>query len=195
MHTVGDINDHCDTPSILNELRLKNVNKLVIGHLNINSLPNKFDQLKSIIGKNIDILVITETKIDLSFPSSQFMIEEFSVPYRFDRNRSGGGVIEGEDIEGVFVEVNLRKSKWLIFGGYRPPCQSVEHFFKNVGFALDTYRQIYDKYFLAGDFNMEDTEPVLSEFLTNYVCENLVKDKTCFKNPEYPRCIDLFITN
>ena len=51
MHTVGDINDHCDTHSILNELRLKNVNKLVIGHLNINSLPNKFDQLKLIIGK------------------------------------------------------------------------------------------------------------------------------------------------
>ena len=42
---------------------------------------------------------------------------------------------------------------------------------------------------------MEDTEPVLSEFLTNYDCKNLVKDKTCFKNPEYPRCIDLFITN
>ena len=42
---------------------------------------------------------------------------------------------------------------------------------------------------------MEDTEPVLSEFLTNYDCKNLVKDKTCFKNPEYPRCIDFFITN
>ena len=133
------------------------------------------------------------------------------MPYRFDRNKSGGGVIVyirddipnkqlvkhklHEDIEGVFVEVNLRKSKWLIFGGYRAPCLSVEHFFKNVGFALDTYRQTYDKFFLAGGFNMEDTEPVLSEFLTNYDCKNLVKDKTCFKNPEYPRCIDLFITN
>ena len=51
MHTVGGIDDHCDTPSILNEYGLKNVNKLVIGHLNINSLPNKFDQLKLIIGK------------------------------------------------------------------------------------------------------------------------------------------------
>ena len=91
--TFKTVNDHCDTPSILNELRLKNVNKLVIGHLNINSLPNKFDQLKSIIGKNIDISVITETKIDSGFPSSQFMIEGFSVPYRFDRNRSGGRVI------------------------------------------------------------------------------------------------------
>ena len=45
-----------------------------------------------------------------------------------------------EDIEGVFVEVNIRKTKWLIFGAYRPLCQSVEYFFKHVGFALDTYR-------------------------------------------------------
>ena len=35
----------------------------------------------------------------------------------------------------------------------------------------------------------------MSEFLTNYDCNNLVEDKTCFKNPENPRCIDLFITN
>ena len=34
---------------------------------------------------------------------------------------------------------------------------------------------------------MEDTEPVWSEFLTNYDCKNSVKDKACFKNPEYPR--------
>ena len=203
--------DSCDTPSLLNRLKLKNVHRLVIGHLNINSLPHKFYQLKSIIGKNIDILVITETKIDSSFPNSQFRIEGFSMPYRFDRNRLGAGIIVyvrddipskqrtrhkfPEDIEGIFTEVNLRKTKWLIFGAYRPPSQSAQYFFKHVGFALDTYRQSYDKFLFAGDFNIEDNQPVLLEFLTNYDSKNLVKEKTCFKNPENPRCIDLFITN
>ena len=42
---------------------------------------------------------------------------------------------------------------------------------------------------------MEDTKPILSEFLSNYDCKYLVRDITCFKNPENPRCIDLFITN
>ena len=42
---------------------------------------------------------------------------------------------------------------------------------------------------------MEDTKPVLSELSTSYHCNNLVEDKTCFKNPENPRCIDLFTTN
>ena len=100
-----------------------------------------------------------------------------------------------QDIEGVFVKVNLRKTKWLIFGVYRPLCQSVEYLFKNVGFALDTLRQTHEKFLLARDFNTEEIEPFLSEFSTNYDCSNLVKDKTCFKNPENPTCIYLFITN
>ena len=45
-----------------------------MGHLNTKSLPNNFDQLKMIIGNNVDILIITETKIDLSFPNSQFIV-------------------------------------------------------------------------------------------------------------------------
>ena len=59
-----------DTPSILSKLKLKNVNRLVIGHLNINPLSGKFDQLKVVIKNNIDILIVTETKIDLSFSIS-----------------------------------------------------------------------------------------------------------------------------
>ena len=110
------------------------------------------------------------------------MIEGFSIPFRFDRNRSGGGVIVyvrdniprkqltkhtlPDDIEGVFIEANLRKIKWLIFGTHRHPSQTVEYFFKHVGYTLDTYRQTYEKFLLASDFNAEETEPCLSEFLT-----------------------------
>ena len=34
---------------------------------------------------NVDILMVTETKIDESFPTSQFFISGFTSPYRFDR--------------------------------------------------------------------------------------------------------------
>ena len=60
--------DPCDTVEHLNVLRLKNINKLVICHSNINSLSNSFDQLKLIIKNKVDVLVITETKLDSSFP-------------------------------------------------------------------------------------------------------------------------------
>ena len=91
MYNASNIRNPCGTP-ILNKLKLKNINRLVIGHLNINSLPSKFCQLKLIVEKNIGILAITETTLDLSFPSSQFKIERFSMPYRCNRNRLGGGV-------------------------------------------------------------------------------------------------------
>ena len=96
-----------------------------------------------LIGNNIDILNATETEMDLSFPNSQFMIEKFSTPYRLERNRFEGAVkvyvreyISSkqlgkykfpDDIEGIFIGINLRKVKWLIFGRYRPPSQPVEY--------------------------------------------------------------------
>ena len=73
------------------------------------------------------------------------------MPFRFGRNRSGGAVIicVPDDVEVVFIEVNLRKIKWLIFGTYHPPSQPVECFFKNVDDALDAYGQTYKKFLLV----------------------------------------------
>ena len=93
MNELGDNNDPGDTLSILRNLKLKNINRLVLGHLNINSLAGKFDQLKALIKRNIDILVLAETKIDSSFPNAQFRIDGFSIPFRLDRNRFGGEVL------------------------------------------------------------------------------------------------------
>ena len=70
----------------LKAIHLKNVNKLIIAHLNINSLRNKFEFPISLIKDNIDVLMISETKLDESFPTSQFMINGFSAPFRLARN-------------------------------------------------------------------------------------------------------------
>ena len=93
-----------DAFSILKSLRSKNIDKIVIAQLNINPLRNKFDQLVSIIQGNVDILVITETKLDETFPISQFVIDEYSIPYRLDRNRDGGGIL-------VFVREDIPSKK------------------------------------------------------------------------------------
>ena len=45
---------------------MKNANKIIIGNFNINSLPNKFEKFKELVLKYVDILVITETKLDVS---------------------------------------------------------------------------------------------------------------------------------
>ena len=77
----------------IKNLRLRNVNKVIIGNLNIISLPNKFDRLREIVLKCVDVLVITETKLDDTFLTSQFLVTGFSVPYRLDQNINGGGIM------------------------------------------------------------------------------------------------------
>ena len=61
--------------------------------MNVNSLSSKFEQVKMLIQGKVDILIITETKFDGSFPLDQFIINGYSKPYRLDRTRKRGGVI------------------------------------------------------------------------------------------------------
>ena len=65
-------------------------------------------------------------------PLNQFAMQSYSNPYRFDRNSNGGGVFihvredipsrelkirnTPEDIESIFIEINLTKTKWLFCG-------------------------------------------------------------------------------
>ena len=81
------------------------------------------------VGNNLDRLLVSEAKIDDTFPESKFLIEGFSIPCRLDRTAEGGGIslYIREDIsfkylkkitmkdsfEAFFVELNLRRKKWL----------------------------------------------------------------------------------
>ena len=72
--------------------------------------------------KHIDVLLITETKLDNSFPTSQFLVKGFEELFRLDQNRNEGGVMIciRDDIpsrlllkhvcpshsEGLFIELN-----------------------------------------------------------------------------------------
>ena len=49
--------------------------------------------LADLIKSKVDILLVSETKIDDSYPSAQFKITGFSVPYRMDCNENGGCII------------------------------------------------------------------------------------------------------
>ena len=82
----------------------------------------------------------------------------------------------------MFIELNFRKSKWLLFGTYHPPSQMDDLYFDSVGRAFDIYNDKYDEILLAGDFNAEDNENILKNFIELYNLHNLVKEKTCFKS-------------
>ena len=80
---------------ILRKLRLKYPRNPLIGYLNINSLRNKIIDVRELIGRlQLDYFVISETKLDSSFPSAQFHIGDYEIRNRRDGNKSGGGLTE-----------------------------------------------------------------------------------------------------
>ena len=109
-------------------MKYKFPDNLIIGLLNINSIPNKFDVLSLTVKSTVDILMISETKLNDSFPTAQFLLHGFIAPYRLNRDWKDGGVLLciREDIpstllnsksktaiENISAEINLRKRKWL----------------------------------------------------------------------------------
>ena len=63
------------------------MNRITIAQININSLRNKFSFPLEAVSGNIDILLVTETKPDSSFPSVQFHMHGYTTSYRLDRKQ------------------------------------------------------------------------------------------------------------
>ena len=162
------------------------------------------------INGNTDIFMISETKLDETFPAAQFSLQGFCDPYRFDRNRNGGGIMlyirEGipsrliekklrNNNEYFFVDNNLRKKKWLLCCSYNPHKNSISTHIDFLRRELDLHSSNYENFILLGDFNSEMTDKNLKDFCNLYLLKNLIKKPTCFKNPENPKTIDLILTN
>ena len=205
------IDNTSDVYTTLNDIRVKNIHRVIISHLNINSIRNKFEALSDIIKNKIDIVLISETKLDSSFPNSLFYIDGFSPPYRKNRNKRGGGLIlyVRNDIPSkelrtipipidkdcIFIEINLFKKKWLVCGFYNPHKNQIENQITFLCNCLNYYASYYDNIIILGDFNSEPTESHMKEFIDAYDLKNLVNKPTCYKNPANPSCIDLILTN
>ena len=75
----------------IKEQRLEYPITNIIGHVNISSVRNKFDSLIEII-KIFNIFLISESRLDASFPKNQFKINGDKC-FRRDRNKYGGGLM------------------------------------------------------------------------------------------------------
>ena len=154
------------------------MDRLINGHLNINSLRNKFEMLREIVQDKLDIFLVSETKVDPSFPSSQFAIKGFSVPLRLERNSSGGCIMlfvreeilskllsqykPNSSVANIFIEINLRSKKWLLLCSYNPNLTLLNNHIQNIKRGLDFYWLKYDNFIVLGDFNGETSNATIS---------------------------------
>ena len=185
------------------------MNKLIFAHLNINLIRNKFEALISQVKGTVDVLMISETKIDDSFPSANLLIDSFGQPYKIDRNSSGGGTMlfVREDVpsnlltvdsvrkEGFYVELKLRSEKWFINCSYNPNRNAIGNGLEALSDFLDFHSLSYNHVILLGNFNVGVEEPHMKTFCENYSLQNLIKQPTYYKKPSRPTCIDLILAN
>ena len=201
----GMISNKNDTLSNLRSLRSSNPKNVVLSYINVNSIRNKLNDLKNVVFNNVDLVCIAETKLDESFPESQFVCAGFKKPYRFDVTDKSGGLLLyvnesipsrilphnlPPDIQCIPIELNLRKQKWLVFNIYRPPSQSIKYFVEKISDQLDIFSTNYDNVILLGDFNDTPLDTEISSFMANYNLYSLINIPTCFKSAS-GRCIDL----
>ena len=89
----SQLNEANNENSILKNLTLKNSEKVIVGHNNLSSPRNKFELLTEMVQHKVDLLMISETKLDSSFQDAQFNPKSYLKSHRLDRNSKGGGII------------------------------------------------------------------------------------------------------
>ena len=63
---------------------------------------------------------------------------------------------------------------------------------KGLSKNLNIYSSKYENFIVIGDFNTEMTDSYMEELCASYNLKNLIKQPTCFKNPDNP---DHILTN
>ena len=200
MKDSGEVKD-------LAHFRKCNQNKLVIAHININSLRNKFELLTEKTKGNVDISLISETKIDESFLGSEFKIDGFSNPHRVDRNENGGGImlLFREDLpvkvllvdngnESCYVELTLKKTKWLTNYSYNPTKNNISSHLVSLSRNLALYTSKFENVLVIGYLSISTEDNNMKIFCQSYNLKSLLKVPTCYKDPDSPSCIDLILT-
>ena len=124
-----------------------NVDNFNIVHFNINSITadDRIEHLTNVCQVlKLDVLVLTESKLDSTIPSNILSIPGYHEPIRKDRpvnGRSGGGVMiyisealafkqqfekQSDYFEHIWVDVKNRGNTYAINALYRPPTENSE---------------------------------------------------------------------
>ena len=118
-------------------------------------------------------LVLSETKIDNSFPSARFSIPDYEIQARRDRHKNGGGLVEfvkkglifkqlknfeTSTTECICSEIIICKRKWLFFSIYRTRSnENLEVFVEELTNSFSKTSESHEHFIIMGDFNIDVT--------------------------------------
>ena len=106
--------------------------------------------------------MVSETKTAISFPISKFVIKGFAAPFRLDRTNTAGGILVyirddvpskllnisygSSDTERLAIEINLRKTKWLLISSFNSHKNNISNHLMNLSKYIDRKSSCYEKY-------------------------------------------------
>ena len=143
--------------------------------------------------------MISETKIDESFPKGNVLIKGFSTPHRLGRNSKWGEIMlyvrADAPSKGLFIELDLQNTKILINCSYNPYKSEIKKHLTVLRNSLDLHSSKYERILILCDFIVEVEEAIMKSFCENYNLKSVIKQPTCYKNPSKRTCADLMLTN
>lgn len=174
-------------------------NNLIIGHLNVNSLRWKFNELSYLLVESrFEVMVLSETKLDSSQRDALYEIPDYAL-YRQDKRSNSGGLIIyvsknipstkgrigliNDDIEYMSVELNCKGNNILIVGIYKNPKMKPDEFKRCFKKLCEEIFDTHEHVIIIGDlnFNMLQTN-TLSQMCPILNLTNIINEPTCFKS-------------
>ena len=152
------------------------LNKFSVCHANVRSLKSdgKLEEISILAeSEKLEVISLSETWLDTSYPDALLAIEGFQTPLRKDRETGlGGGValyvkdnlpvrrcaeLETPSSECIWAEITVPSGKLILGVYYRPPGQSAAErdlFLDNLSHSISSAIELNPKILLlTGDFN------------------------------------------
>ena len=144
-------------------------------------------EAKELITNKTVICLISETKLDQSFPNQQFQVHGYKM-FQRDRDTCVGGVLfyldepskplqvnsTLDENEVILLEFSTEGLKWLCTGIYKAPSQNEKYFIDNLSKNLGELTCQYDKTMFIGDFNLTTDKKNPEIFMNAFNLESLM---------------------
>lgn len=164
---------------------------LSFSHFNIRSICTGFDLFsETVIRESLDVLGLSETWLDSSFPTSGIIIQDYKL-IRNDRSSRGGGVafyikknlkyrildipdLQGSQLESLWVTVTISGKSICLGTLYRPPNSNLRLCLDHLENIISMFLPEFDHLIFGGDLNVDllnrnnNNTYMLSQLLNNY---------------------------
>lgn len=206
---VEDDENYVDLFAEVQNIRIDHQKQIIISHLNVNSMGKKFSEIKEMQNTcKIDVLVLSETKLDGSYRQNTLEIEGYCITRQDKRSNSGGLMAYiskdiphsqgsfsmcNDEMEYMSLELHISDDPIMLLCMYKNPRTDPVIFKRYFEEVFEQMSEKFDNIIVIGDLNFNMfNDNMLSAMMPSLNLTNVIKDATCFKSSQ-PTLIDVML--